>query len=359
MGNRLYFMSNGKAHEMKEEYFAKEADLQQIVTDNPNIVARSFDDTTPLNHYLVDQEYGIAVLEGSGGEYSLDHLLVDESGIPVLVEVKRSTDTRIKREVVAQMIDYACRASSWSISEMRDKFLKRNENPPESLTSDEFWQIVSDNLKQEHFRMVFVADRIPDSLKVMIEFMDRSMKDIEVYGVELCPYRSGEQLLLSGNFIGNPLPDEKKASSTRSKERRIWSEESFLAEVETVMGEDAAQLVTDLIAFSANLGLATTFGKGLKLATLAFKKEGMTVYGISQQTSGGEFVIEFYRLFLDKLHNQNASLDFVEKSINALYKEEANGKYTRKETSIMFPLRTLLSEGNLEGFEEIIMSLLA
>ena len=207
--------------------------------------------------------------------------------------------------------------------------------------------------------MVFVADRIPDSLKVMIEFLDRSMKDIEVYGVELCPYRSGEQLLLSGNFIGTPLPDEKKASSTRAKERRIWSEESFLAEVETVMGEDASQLVSELIAFSADLGLTKTFGNGLKLATLAFKKDGMTVYGISQYTSGGEFVIEFYRIFLEKLHKQNANLDYVAESINNLYKEGMDGKKKKKETSVLLPIKNLLSIGNIDGFKEIIRSLLA
>jgi hypothetical protein len=32
---------------------------------------------------------------------------VDEAGVPTLVEVKRSSDTRARREVVARMLDYA------------------------------------------------------------------------------------------------------------------------------------------------------------------------------------------------------------------------------------------------------------
>ncbi len=41
----------------------------------------------------------------------IDHLYVDAAGVPVLVEVKRSTDTRLSREVVAQMLDYAASAA--------------------------------------------------------------------------------------------------------------------------------------------------------------------------------------------------------------------------------------------------------
>ena len=35
---------------------------------------------------------------------------LDQDGIPTLVEVKRASDTRIRREVVGQMFDYAANA---------------------------------------------------------------------------------------------------------------------------------------------------------------------------------------------------------------------------------------------------------
>jgi hypothetical protein len=46
---------------------------------------------------------------------------LDQDAIPAIVEVKRSTDTRIRREVVGQMLDYAansvvyCRGSFWKL----------------------------------------------------------------------------------------------------------------------------------------------------------------------------------------------------------------------------------------------------
>jgi|SRR5579872_2595824 len=55
--------------------------------------------------------------------WSLDHLFIDQDGIPTLVEVKRGTDTRIRREVVGQMLDYAANAVVyWPVESIRSHF---------------------------------------------------------------------------------------------------------------------------------------------------------------------------------------------------------------------------------------------
>ena len=53
---------------------------------------------------------GIPGDEDGGGRWSLDHLFLDQDANPTLVEVKRSTDTRIRREVVGQVLDYVANA---------------------------------------------------------------------------------------------------------------------------------------------------------------------------------------------------------------------------------------------------------
>ena len=56
--------------------------------------------------------------EGAGSQFSLDHLFIDQDAIPTFVEAKRSIDTRIRREVVAQMLDYAANAIQyWTIEQ--------------------------------------------------------------------------------------------------------------------------------------------------------------------------------------------------------------------------------------------------
>ncbi len=72
------------------------------------------------------REQGIASEEGAGGRWSIDHLFLDQDGVPTLVEVKRGTDTRIRREVVGQMLDYAANAVlHWPVDELRARFAAR------------------------------------------------------------------------------------------------------------------------------------------------------------------------------------------------------------------------------------------
>jgi hypothetical protein len=64
---------------------------------------------------LVRREAGVPEAEGAADRWFLDHVFLDGEGVPTLVEVKRSTDTRIRREVVGQMLDYAANIlAHWS-----------------------------------------------------------------------------------------------------------------------------------------------------------------------------------------------------------------------------------------------------
>ena len=53
----------------------------------------------------------------------MDHLFLDQDSIPTIVEVKRSTDTRIRREVVGQLLDYAANAVVyWPVERLQAQF---------------------------------------------------------------------------------------------------------------------------------------------------------------------------------------------------------------------------------------------
>ena len=57
-----------------------------------------------------------------------------------MVEVKRSTDTRLRRELVGQMLDYAANAVVyWPLEEIRSRFVGRCEaeglDPAEELAA--------------------------------------------------------------------------------------------------------------------------------------------------------------------------------------------------------------------------------
>lgn len=278
MDNRLFFMRSGTAVEMNEQTYETEDRLQKILAENPHLLARAWNEKD-CRLFLIQREMGVAESEDGSSCFSLDHLLVGEDGVPVLVEVKRSSDTRIRREVAGQMLDYACRAAFWNVDELREMFQKNN--PPEiveEIDTDDFWDTVSANLKTERMRLVFAADKIPDSLRVLIEFMDRSMSQIEVYGVEIREYKTADAALLSSSIVGNSLT---KKSSSYKQSFRTWNQSDF---EEYLRGHELASVIPaaeDIWKYAESIGMVCAFGRGGSCPSYSAKLQNQKLFEVA------------------------------------------------------------------------------
>jgi len=150
---------------------------------------------------------GVPGEEGGPDQWSVDHLFLDQDGIPTLVEVKRAADTRIRREVVGQMLDYAANAvATWPVEVVRARFeatcAKRNEIPAQVLVDklrvapeagvEVFCEQVKTNLQAKRIRLVFVADEIPPELRRIVEFLNATMAPVEVLAVEIHHQGAGQ-----------------------------------------------------------------------------------------------------------------------------------------------------------------------
>ena len=122
---------------------------------------------------------GIPSDENQGNRWSVDHLFLDREGVPTLVEVKRSEDSRIRREVVGQLLDYAANASIfWPMETIRLKFESTCEGSSvdaeevlsdflgQDIAPDLFWERVKINLQAGRLRLVFLADELPVELRI-------------------------------------------------------------------------------------------------------------------------------------------------------------------------------------------------
>lgn len=292
MGKLFYINEKRQAEPVKETLYDKEADLQKIVAENPYLLARDWDVAGGRKLYLVNQEQSVLISEEDGNTYSLDHLLVDDEGIPVLVEVKRRKDTRIRREVVAQMLDYACGAMNWDITTL--KWMFKNNNPSYSeLFDDDFWGKVEENLRAGKMRLVFVADSIPETLRVLIEFMDKAMQNIEVYGVELKPYRTDGVELLSKTIIGNSLLSNPKPETTRMN----WTYDLFLQQMDKCGVSDLKKTLEDLVNYATDdLNLEVIPGGGAVSPSIVLKTDNVSVayvYLRVNKAKGNSCSIEF------------------------------------------------------------------
>jgi len=203
---------------MEETPYAAEDILQGLLEDYPDLVpGDQINPDYPRKWLLIKREAGVPSCQDGSDNWSLDHLFVDQDGIPTFIECKRATDTRIRREVVAQMLDYAANGTIyWSVDRLRqdaaetarlqqkdlDELVADLVGSREEDALDQYWKTVEKNLKEGKIRLVFVADEIPRELQRLIEFMNDKMSDIEVIGVEVKQYLGGERRAVVPRLIG-------------------------------------------------------------------------------------------------------------------------------------------------------------
>src|SRR5687767_8753076 len=177
MGGIYLIQDGGGLVEMSETAYNSEDLLQGLLATYPSLLAGDqIDSAAPRRWLLISREVPLASEEGGAGRWSIDHVFLDQDAIPTLVEVKRSTDTRIRREVVGQMLDYAANAVVyWPVEHMQASLQRRcadeNRAPldvfADSLGADvdldAFWQQAKTNLRRARFAWSSWRTRSPPS----------------------------------------------------------------------------------------------------------------------------------------------------------------------------------------------------
>ncbi|SAL73402.1 hypothetical protein AWB68_04422 [Caballeronia choica] len=191
-----------------ETLYEKEADLQQFLARYPDLLPGDRISTQARRWLFVSREVSVPDSAESGGRWSLDHLFLDQDGMPTFIECKRSSDTRGRREVVAQMLDYAANGvAHWKTGHIREAFERRCEadgkvaadvlaaflaggepDGEEALLPDTYWERVESSLRDRKIRLIFVADRIAPELKRLVEFLNEELINVEVLAVEVKQY---------------------------------------------------------------------------------------------------------------------------------------------------------------------------
>jgi hypothetical protein len=250
---------------MRGELYEAEELLQALIADHPEVLAG--DESGEQSAWLlVKREAGV-------GPWSLDHLYLDHAGVPTLVEVKRSSDTRARREVVAQMLDYAANAAAyWSAESLRAWFEAECEqkqvDPEKTLSeafgvtdSDGYWETVKTNLAADRIRLVFVADEIPSELRSIIELLNRQMSDIEVFAIEVKQYvdAKAERHTFVPRVIGQT---EAARAAKRGGARHQWDKESLLDAIADSELKTIAEELIDWADSEDRPDVRTTYGTG-------------------------------------------------------------------------------------------------
>ena len=274
MNGKIFLLENGnELIKMEEREYASELILQDLIADYPDLLAGDqMDEENPRKWLLVKKEQELYLEEEGSNVVYLDHLFLDQDGVPTLVEVKRSSDTRIRREVVGQMLDYASNAvvylqveemmnsveSNFQGHEMGDILsykLGFDGNP------DEFWLKVKTNLQAGKVRMIFLADSIPPELKRIVEFLNEQMDPAEAFAVEVKQYVGEGLKTLVPRLTGQTAEAQKKRIISKKLDEKIFFEnlddagKDFFKELFEFSRENNLKIIWTTKGFSLNVDL--------------------------------------------------------------------------------------------------------
>jgi hypothetical protein len=266
-GNAIFLIKDGdEIIRLDPASYATENEFQAVLARCPDLIAGDqIDPENPRRWLLIDRELGIPDQEEGSDRWSIDHLFLDQDAIPTLVEVKRQQDTRLRREVVGQMLDYAANSASyWPGDRMRSRFYEScgqegkdaasalaaflgEESDPEA-----FWATANENLKDGRVRLLFVADSIPKELRRVVEFLNERMSPTEVLAVEVARYEGGGIATHIPRVIGQTVEAQLgKGTRPRQGARRKWDEASFFADAKERLQPEVLSGVTQLYRFLA------------------------------------------------------------------------------------------------------------
>jgi hypothetical protein len=276
MAGMFVLGDDGRLIGLNEHSYDSEKLLQDLLATYPDLLAgEEMAPGAPRRWLLVSQETGVPDAADAGARWSVDHLFLDQEGIPTLVEVKRSTDTRIRREVVGQMLDYAANAVVYlPVERIRSAFEARcaadGRSPEEVLgttfgmdaDADAYWADVQTNLQAGRVRLVFVSDAIPTELRRIIEFLNGQMNPAEVYGVEIRQYVGERLRTLVPRLVGRTADAGRAKSGGGSVRGAAWTLERFEAALESQCGPAALARARRIRDWTADRSLRLWWGQG-------------------------------------------------------------------------------------------------
>lgn len=365
MSGGIYLVQDdGELVEMNERGYDTEALLQGYLARHPDLLAGDqIDSAAPRRWLLVAQEAPLASEEDGAGRWSVDHLFLDQDAVPTIVEVKRSTDTRIRREVVGQMLDYAANGVvHWQIETLRARFEENSEDAERDLAElldtidadpEEFWQKAKTNLKAGRVRLVFVSDKIPDELRRIVEFLNEQMDPAEVLAVEIKQYVSQDSSLktLVPRIIGQTTKAQDN-KSIGSRSGRQWDEASFLADLEARRGSDEAAVARKILKWAETRPFDIWWGKGKNDGSFfpMLDHKG-TLHWLIAVWTYGRLEVQFQQMKTEPFNRESERLELLRR-LNEIPGVDLSTDRINKRPS--FPLSALKDETALKQFLEVL-----
>jgi len=257
----------------------EERELQLILEKNPDLLpGEQIAPDDPRRWLQIAREMPVPDPSTGTDRWNIDFFFVDQSAIPTFIECKRFEDTRSRREVVGQMLEYAANGHYYwdkeMIRDLAEKSAQKNGisleeslhklQPDQEIAVDIFFEQVENNLREGQVRLVFFLEEAPMELKSVVDFLNKQMERSEVLLVEARQYKHNDMKIVVPTLFGytEEARKVKRTITITNGKRKNWDYSSFFADARARLPEKSVKAIEKLFNECKSLSAAIVWGTG-------------------------------------------------------------------------------------------------
>lgn len=216
------------------------------------------------------------------------------AGDIALVECKLADNPEIKRKVIGQIFEYAAFLSRLTYEDLDEIIARKTGRRLAQLTEtrakggdwkpEEFRAAIESNLAEGRFLLIIAVDRMDDTLKATIEWLNASaLKGVSLHALEMNRLSDDELEILVPHVFGSRPPD------AGSGERRAWTEEDFLKQAAEKSPPRSLAAIKGVLSVAKIGRVAWGTGKTASF-TLLIAGRGKTISALNLFADGKLFI---------------------------------------------------------------------
>ena len=288
----------------------EDAELQQLLENNHDLLpGDQINPEDPRRWLLVRREMPVEDPSSGDSRWSIDFLFADQSGTPTFVECKRFLDTRSRREVVAQMLEYAANGHYYWTTDLLRRYASESaekrgmdlEEAVRSVTADEtgsvddFLESMVNNLREGQVRLVFFLEEAPHELRSIVDFLNKQMERSEVLIVEAKQYRIDGVRVVAPSLFGytEEARRVKRTVTLTQGNRKTWTERAFFDDARSRLDDKEFNALETLTRFLKSHSSELKLGKGRKAGSMSFSLPGFESKSTLSVYSDGSLTLPF------------------------------------------------------------------
>jgi hypothetical protein len=284
---RLVALSDTGVTCLTGERFLNEYSLESLLEANPELIALDEVDAfagplTPIGRQVP--------LSGQ----ALDLLFIDSSCKLTAVEAKLERNAEVRRQVVAQILEYGAYLSEWDLQTLEAQAERyfSDKGTPEKYQGADLYQVISQseggelqsegpttgtireqirtNLERANMRLIVAVDGVVEPLRKLVAFINGA-SSFELLLLEVQQYTAQDGLRIASiNLFGGS--QRRKGSSVAA--RGVWNEERFFEVLRSDAAPGAEAVVRELLSFIRQEADALVWGTGAVEGTAGFAIRG-------------------------------------------------------------------------------------